>query len=489
MEILLEKLKKNEDLRQTLSAIRKLIKEDSGAADIFLRDKEAIEALVKCLGCEDAKTRKSATLLIGELGLSNQDEYREKLLSAYESETTLFVRECYLKALAEGKEELTAEEMERLSERLSYIDSHEFPESDMKHIIAERKALVALIGEGEREKAVFREPENLPVLMVPAKDFYDPLKKALADRGITKGISSIGVLLRGNDFERVKDLRIYDHLKYMIPGDFSLAADSLRDEIEHSILLPTIEKLYKGNVSIRVYLHQKEEKNANQIKRLSGELMRLSGGKLLNEAPYDAELHFYRKKSGGYSLFLRPLTEDRRFLYDINRLSTSMQPVKAAVMVSLLDEYLESYSRVVDLFAGNGTLLMERDEALRTKVMFAVDTSEESVKAGRENSKAKGRTVNFVHRSAFTFESEEPFDEIISELPDLYEKSSTDRREFFEKLGAETKKILRRGGKAFYLTSEENEIKAMIRKTDGIDFLNEMQFDEKRSIFVLEKKA
>ena len=255
------------------------------------------------------------------------------------------------------------------------------------------------------------------------------------------------------------------------------------------MILPTIDKLYKGNVSVRVYLHQSGEKNANLIKRLSGELIRLSGGKLLNEAPYDAELHFYRKKSGGYSLFIRPLTDDRRFLYDINRLSTSMQPVKAAVMAAMINDYIESYARVIDLFAGNGTLLMERDEALKTKVMFAVDTSEEAVKAGRENAKAKGRSVNFVHRSAFTFDSEEPFDEIISELPDLYEKSSTDRSEFFEKLGAETKKILRRGGKAFYLTSEGNEIKAMIRKTDGIDFINEMQFDEKRSIFILEKKV
>ena len=489
MEILLAKLKKNEDLRQTLSAIRKKLKEDGSTADIFLRDKEALRALAESLDSEDAKTRKSAALLTGELGLAGEDEYRKKLLEAYNSETTLFVRESYLKALAEGREKLTADEREELSERLSYIDDHEFSDSDLKHIIAERKALVSLVGEGEREAAIFKEPENLPVLMVPAKGFYEPLKKALSDRGIINGFSSIGVLLRGSDYLRVKDLRIYDHLKYLIPGDFSLKTETLKDEIENSLILPTIDKLYKGNVSVRVYLHQSGEKNPNQVKRFSGELIRLSGGKLLNEAPYDAELHFYRKKSGGYSLFLRPLTEDRRFLYDINRLSTSMQPVKAAVMAAMINDYIESYARVIDLFAGNGTLLMERDEALKTKVMFAVDTSEEAVKAGRENAKAKGRSVNFVHRSAFTFDSEEPFDEIISELPDLYEKSSTDRSEFFEKLGAETKKILRRGGKAFYLTSEGNEIKAMIRKTDGIDFLNEMQFDEKRSIFILEKKV
>ncbi|HAP02772.1 MAG TPA: hypothetical protein DCQ87_01880, partial [Lachnospiraceae bacterium] len=174
MEILLVKLKKNEDLRQTLSAIRKKLKEDGSAADIFLRDKEALRALAESLDSEDAKTRKSAALLTGELGLAGEDEYRKKLLEAYNSETTLFVRESYLKALAEGREKLTADEREELSERLSYIDDHEFSDSDLKHIIAERKALVSLVGEGEREVAIFKEPENLPVLMVPAKGFYEP---------------------------------------------------------------------------------------------------------------------------------------------------------------------------------------------------------------------------------------------------------------------------------------------------------------------------
>ncbi|HAP02771.1 MAG TPA: hypothetical protein DCQ87_01875, partial [Lachnospiraceae bacterium] len=74
----------------------------------------------------------------------------------------------------------------------------------------------------------------------------------------------------GSDYLRVKDLRIYDHLKYLIPGDFSLKTETLEDEIENSLILPTIDKLYKGNVSVRVYLHQSGEKNPNQVKRFSG---------------------------------------------------------------------------------------------------------------------------------------------------------------------------------------------------------------------------
>ena len=488
-ESLLERLKSREDLRQTLSALRKVLKEDSQARDTFLIDKEAVEALEECLDSEDAKTRKSVALLIGEIGLSKQDTYREKLLEAYQNESTLFVRESYLKALRESGGSLSSSQREILTERLKYIDENEFPDSDMKHIIAERKALSQLLGDEKRERAVFTGPKNLPVLMVPAKGFFAPLKKALAERGITRGFSGIGVLLNNSDFSRVKDIRIYDHLKYLVPGKFSLEAESDRTEIERSALLSTLDRIYKGSVSIRVYVHQSGERSARQAKRFSGELLRAGGGKLLNEAPYDAELHFYKKKSGGYALFIRPLISDARFSYDRERLSTSMQPVKAAVMVSMISDYLDSYARVVDLFSGNGTLLLERDEALKTKVMFGVDTSEEAVACGRKNAAEKGRAVNFVHRSAFTFESEELFDEIISELPDLYEKSSTDRKEFFEKLGAETENILRRGGHAFYLTSEGNEIKAMVRKSNGLDFIDQVQFDDKRSIFILEKKV
>ncbi|MDD6550702.1 MAG: class I SAM-dependent methyltransferase [Lachnospiraceae bacterium] len=490
LKILLDDLKNKKNLRQTLSALRAGVKEDRGFKALFKEDDKAIEALLKSLTADDAKARKSAALLIGDLGLSAEEKYRKALLEAYRQEQTLFVRESYLKSIAEcgGENALTDDEREELEARIEQIDSTDFPDADMKHILAERKALTQLVRSVKKKAAVFKEPSGVPVLMVPVKGFYEPLKKALNDRGITKGFSQIGALLWPGDIDRVRDLRIYDHLKYLISGDFTLEADKIREEIEKSALASFIRKAYNVQVSVRVHIHEKGDRSLKQAKRFTGELLRMSGGDLVNEAPYDAELHFYKKKSGGYVLFLKPVQEDQRFTYDINRLSTSMQPVKAALMVYLTGGYLRAHAKVIDLFAGNGSLLLERDEALRTKAMFACDTNEEAVEAGRKNAQAKGSTVNYVHRSAFTFDTEEEFDEIISELPDLFEKTAEDRGEFFEKLSAETVKVLRGGGRAFYLTAEGNEMKAMVRKDKRIEFVKEIPFDEKRSIFILEVK-
>ena len=303
-------------------------------------------------------------------------------------------------------------------------------------------------------------------LMLPGTDGFEICQRVRS----VKNVPIIMVSARKEDIDKVRDLRIYDHLKYLISGDFTLEAEKIRDEIRKSALASFIRKAYNTSVSVRVHIHEKGDRSLKQAKRFTGELIRMSGGDLVNEAPYDAELHFYKKKSGGYVLFLKPLAEDQRFAYDCNRLSTSMQPVKAAVMNALISDHLSSYARVIDLFAGNGSLLLERDEALRTKAMFACDTNEAAVGAGRKNSELKGRTVNYVHRSAFTFDTQEPFDEIISELPDLFEKTDRDRTEFFEKLAKTTVSVLRSGGKAFYLTAEGNEMKAMVRKEGRIEF-------------------
>lgn len=486
LEILLDDLKNKKNLRQTLSGLRAGLKENKEFKAFFKEDGEAVKALVESLGADDAKARKSAALLIGDLGLAGEE--KNALLEAYQNEETLFVRESYLKALAEGGAVLSDEERIVLNQRLEQIDGTDFPESDMKHILAERKVLTQILGSQKESSAVFKEPSGVPVLMVPVKGFYEPLKKALNERGITKGFSQIGALLWPGDIDKVRDLRIYDHLKYLISGDFTLEAEKIRDEIRKSALASFIRKAYNTSVSVRVHIHENGDRSLKQAKRFTGELLRMSGGDLVNEAPYDAELHFYKKKSGGYVLFLKPLAEDQRFAYDCNRLSTSMQPVKAAIMNALISDYLSSYARVIDLFAGNGSLLLERDEALRTKAMFACDTNEAAVEAGRKNSELKGRTVNYVHRSAFTFDTQEPFDEIISELPDLFEKADSDRTEFFEKLAKTTVSVLRSGGRAFYLTAEGNEMKAMVRKDGRIGFLKEIPFDDKRSIFILEVK-
>jgi len=86
----------NQDVRQNLSKLRQEMKEGRGreAACSCISGEE--EKLILLLESEDAKIRKNAALLMGDLG--NQ-EYLEPVLKAYRSEEQLFVKSSYLNAV------------------------------------------------------------------------------------------------------------------------------------------------------------------------------------------------------------------------------------------------------------------------------------------------------------------------------------------------------------------------------------------------------
>lgn len=496
-EVLITNLKENKDLRTTLSDIRKSIREgDEAIGPSIADDSESARALVRGLDCDDAKVRKSAALLIGELPLDLGDKdsvmLLEALMDAYRREDRLFVRESYLKSVIRlgGKGILSDSDAAYLEKRLKEIDTTSFPEADMKHILAERKQLVEILDAGDsHQAAVFIEPDSFGALLVPVRGFYEPLKEELKHRGIDKGFSAIGALIKSEDLPRVLDIRLYSHLMYRIQGTFKARPDTMREEISKSDFLRFLRRTTRPDdkISVRIVVHEKKDHHTDAAKRFTAEFLYLFRDRLVNSAPYDMELHFYPKKSGGYALFIRPLgMADDRFAYAADRLSTSMQPVKAAIMVYLVRKFLKEDARVADIFSGNGTLLLERDEYLKTHVLFAIDTSADAIRAGKADAMRKDKNIYFVRRSAFTFESDEPFDEIISELPDMYDKDEGDRKEFFEKTEKATVKLLKPHGYAFYLTGG-SEIKAMIRKSGGLSFCEEIPFDDKRSIYVIER--
>ena len=83
-----EQLRKKEALRETLSKIRSEIKEPEKREE-GRKEADVAELLTGLLSEEDAKTRKNAALLIGDLQL---EEAKAALLAAYQKEKTLFVK-------------------------------------------------------------------------------------------------------------------------------------------------------------------------------------------------------------------------------------------------------------------------------------------------------------------------------------------------------------------------------------------------------------
>ena len=96
MREVIEELLKLENTRQNLSRLRSLIKEQECKEQVYELLKEHEDLLISFLASEDAKTRKNAALLIGDLQIS---QLADALFKAYESENTRFVKSSYLTAL------------------------------------------------------------------------------------------------------------------------------------------------------------------------------------------------------------------------------------------------------------------------------------------------------------------------------------------------------------------------------------------------------
>ena len=93
---LCKRLNQNIEVRQSLSSLRQEIKDSSKRELLLSWIHDGDLDLSVFLENEDAKTRKNAALLIGDLALSSESD---AVFHAYQTEDTRFVKEAYLTAL------------------------------------------------------------------------------------------------------------------------------------------------------------------------------------------------------------------------------------------------------------------------------------------------------------------------------------------------------------------------------------------------------
>ena len=90
MEQLLNELVENKNIRTNLSTLRQTIKDEEKKAELLTQVGKQEALFLSFLQSEDAKTRKNAALLFGDLAYQNA---LEALYEAYVSENTLFVNQ------------------------------------------------------------------------------------------------------------------------------------------------------------------------------------------------------------------------------------------------------------------------------------------------------------------------------------------------------------------------------------------------------------
>ena len=126
---LFTELQEKKNVRSNLSALRASLKEateeQKAQAIEFVRGHE--DLVFGFLQEEDAKTRKNAALLLGDLAVQNA---LQPLWKAYTREQTLFVKSAYLEAM----KALHAEEiLSQLKDRLAELEGEPVTEENRKH--------------------------------------------------------------------------------------------------------------------------------------------------------------------------------------------------------------------------------------------------------------------------------------------------------------------------------------------------------------------
>ena len=131
----LDKIERDEDVRKNLIELRKLLKTEPGSA-AWQRDRQrCLSLMLKLLKHEDAKVRKNAALILGEMGC--QDAL-DALFYAYECEEKLFVKSAYLTAMSQLDYRTY---LNAFRERMEELMQMEMTPENQKHLNEELKLL------------------------------------------------------------------------------------------------------------------------------------------------------------------------------------------------------------------------------------------------------------------------------------------------------------------------------------------------------------
>lgn len=417
------------DVRQNLSNLRKEIRERKCKPAVLYHIAGEEDRLVRLLADEDAKTRKNAALLMGDLG---KQEFLKPLFEAYEKEKQMFVKSSYLSAI---KELDYRECLDALKERLKELTlpGVEHAIENQKHIAEEIRELSSMIitMEGVRMHPFIGYEESYDVILLTNRNFPDLTIQELTElEPETKAkVFGAGVMARVPNLKWASKLRTYQELLFAVKGmqTCPMDAEKAAKTIMESDLLNFLQKAHGEKASaespyyFRVEFKSKQEldKRSAFTKKLSMNLEKLSGRALLNTTSnYEVELRLIENKAGSCNILLKLYTlPDDRFSYRQEVTPTSLKPVNAALTVALAKEYMKPDAQVLDSFCGVGTMLIERHKAIPANTSYGVDIQSDAIEKARQNTEAAHQIVHYINRDFFDFKHEYLFDEVITDMP------------------------------------------------------------------------
>lgn len=523
--------------RTLLSQIRQLLKDCPGALkdeDVFYSYATVEPIILVCLTHEDAKTRKNAALVLQtiaeEYGLDifGDDQVEDPaasdeaptasdlpsaevasyLYAAYKAEETMFVRSAYLEALkCFDCEPYRAE----LMERLTFLKEESWAEGDLKHVREERHAIESLFEASASEmKSEFKGLDReMGILLV-----IDEAVREAAQTELGAGARVVpgGVRLTTSSWKKVQSCRLYKEALFPVPlrKGSQITISNIGSLVADSKLIPMVDELLKAtgdstqtgsageNAGARehpfrmeIRSSSDEDRSGTALKRAAAELEEVSKGRLRNsKTAYEFTLVLMAKRDGSLSPYIKlPDNTDHRFDYRKNSEATSMSAVMAAEAVQMIRPYLKDGAQVIDPFAGVGTLLIERAKAVPHGDLYATDIYGHAVIGGRENADLADVNISYINRDFFDFKHDYPFDEVITEFPDLFNKEAEEKEEFFRNFFQSAMEVTADKAMLFLISAEDKAMHKHIRLNPELRIVSEIEFRGHEKIYVIEKKS
>lgn len=499
MEIkeLLTEITQTEEVRSLLSNLRSQIKEDKKAAETYV-DAAFIGRLGDLLSHADAKTRKNAALLLGDLSdrvqaLELAGQVTQALWAAYEREDTKFVLASYIKGLSAYD---CGEILESLQAERKRLGAEEIWEEDKKHmrLLLEQMDLL-LEAYQEKENYRYQGIHKKHALILTTDPYMrEALLAQVQDLGYADArMVGRGVRLLTDSLDKLSQIRIYREMLFVIRfrGQTLAAEENLAQAIVLSELLPLLEEVYGKKKKYPFALRMQMDADSKTTKRLAYAIEEGSQGRLANR-PKDAviELLPRQKKDGTYVVYARVLGQaDRRFIYREHALPTSMAPVVAAEMVELVRPYLKEEAHVIDPFCGLGTLLIERMQAGRTRDVYGIDSFGEAIFYGRQDAKKAKKNIYFINRDYFDFTSSYLMEEVITEFPRMEHKEREEVDQFYRRFFDKTGEITADQAMVFALSTEEGILKKQLRLHEEFQLVRQIPMRGREQIYILKKRG
>ena len=500
MKQLITNIEKQENVRQTLSSLRSMIKDEDQKEEFYTVLTAQPELFLKTLSSEDAKTRKNIALLLGDMGdlltpsvLPKDQElcatFVKMLFDAYNKEETLFVKSAYLEAL---KQYNYTKLLPQLKEKLNTLSSMELTMDNRKHISEEIHVLTDMIVAKEGIKkhnftGFHQENECIFLTNRIHKELVEEQIKALTTSPIKP--FSAGVRLVTKELDQLLPIRTYQEVLFLLPGMATLPSDPIEaaSKVVDSKLVEYLNKRHNGTAPFyfRVEIKSKMpmDKKSQFIHRFASELERVSNRQLVNSTTnYELELRLIPNKTGTYNTLIKLFTiKDERFSYRKEFQSSSIKPVNAALFVALAKPYMVENARVLDPFCGVGTLLIERQKEIKADTSYGIDISEEALQKASLNTNEAGQLIHYIHRDFESFTHEYPFDEIFTDLPFAMSASSQDDiRRIYKDFFAHSKSLLSKTG-TIICYARNPEYCTRFAKENGYRIVKEFVISEKEN--------